>query len=105
MSDQKTMLEVGDVIYGRSNRGFNKYVIDRVTETTAFSGGQKFKRNINGGEVREIPYASFGPSYNLETPELKAEYIRGNRLSKIAQTKWNSLSDDQLSQIIKIINQ
>ena len=106
MNEEKTMLEVGDVVYGRRYRTVeSRHKIDRVTKTQAFSGDTKFKINIEGGYVREIGASGFNSkSYHLETPELKIEYLRTVNLNKIRNTDFSTLSDTKLQQIINILN-
>jgi hypothetical protein len=80
-------LKIGDVIYNDSRwSGLEKYVIDKVTATTASSGKLKFQRSYNDDcWLTTIPRQK-GFSYNsyqLATKELDEKYEKLNLLSFI----------------------
>ncbi len=71
-------LNVGDVIYNDSRwSALSKYVIDKVTDTTASSGNLKFKREFQEGSwLTTIPkqQAFSGNHYVVATKELDEKY-------------------------------
>lgn len=101
------LLQVGDVIYSSGNYGVqHRFVIDRVTNTQAFSSNTKFKREIfSSGSVRIIGNTNSWSTtnYKIETEKLKGDYFRKQMESKISAANVKALSDEQVLSIYNII--
>jgi len=84
------LLNVGDVIYNDSRwSALSKYVIDKVTDTTASSGNLKLKREFQESSwLTTIPkqQAFSGNHYVVATKELDEKYEKQNLLSYIGKT-------------------
>ncbi len=95
-------LNVGDVIYNDNHwSGLSKYVIDKVTATTAFSGSQKFQRTFNENSwLTTMPkqQAFSGNDYVVATKELDEKYEKQNLLSYIGKAYLKA----ELSQLRQI---
>lgn len=101
-------LEVGDVLYtSRRWSGLQKQTIQRVTEKQAFSASKKFVRQPNAnGEYSLIgEYSSVGLATNEEHERYRMEQFRAKALRKISETKFDSMSESQLTRILAIINE
>lgn len=90
MEEEKKLLEVGDKVYCIHHSAINSiYTITRVTAKRAFSRvhetyEREFKREVlRGNDVDEVGRQRYGPSYQLETPELKAKWERSQLTYKI----------------------
>lgn len=111
MKNNKTSLEVGDVLYKlRHQVGEERLVIDRVSDQLAFSG-KEYSFVRNDIEVLIIRVSSktgyrtlFGESYVLETPENKQKLDRDIKLRFIRNFQYSQLSDTQLDELKKILN-
>ena len=103
------LLTVGDIVYSKSTCiGINRYIIDRVTNTIAFAGQWKFKREVDGKYVRIIPRADSysAPLYTIETPEIREEWQRQGLLNLIEKrmrtpTKITTLSLVAIAHILE----
>ena len=106
------LLEVGDELVSRA--GWDNYIlhthkIDRVTPTTAISGGTKYRRMLEKGWGSKGLVARLIGEYDyhdLATPELKKEQAEGLRRRK-AERAFDAilskdLTTDQLEAIVKI---
>lgn len=100
------MLDIGDVIYASQySSTTSKYTIDRVTDTTAFAGRSKFRRRTQGRHVQESPKQTWGASYEIESPELKAAYQRALMVGKLKGILWSKLPDADLSAVWEIVKE
>lgn len=107
---QKTKLEVGDVLYIRQwSIITGTLTITRVTDKRAFakvngsSYEQQFNREIDGFGVKLIGRMPYGPTYQIETPQLRKAYGRillvkdvKDRLEKV---KPEGRTTDELTKI------
>lgn len=102
---EKQLLNVGDVIYDKGNYGVNdRFIIERVSSTQAFSNHKKFKRFIYDGAIERIAQESWSTSkYYVETPALKDEWLKKGIVEKLRNFQWGKLDLDQLKAIRQII--
>lgn len=92
-------LEIGDILYGSKYGSFDStYQITRVTAKRAFAKVTdryelQFNRECKGTYAREIGGSQWGPTYYLETEEIKAKWHDKALRSKLqtvlsTQPKW-----------------
>ena len=100
----KTQLEIGDVLYDYSRwQGLQRYVVDRVTDKTAFKGDSyKWKRELQHGEARWI--GDYGTA-KLETEELKHKFMMqqlNNKAQSLHRTFYlhDDYTEEQLREMI-----
>lgn len=79
MSDEKMLLDVGDVFYTQSYSTLNRHIVDRVTPKQAHSKTVSVKRDIQtmtelGNKRRCVSVIGSYGTANLETPELLKKY-------------------------------
>ena len=102
-------LEVGDVIYAsRYGKLVSRYKIERVTQTQAISGNQRFKREYhNGGFVRAVGTTTGWNTslYKIATPELDAEFGKAVIISQLKKINFKDLTLEQLTKIKNIIEE
>lgn len=85
MNEETKKLNVGDVIYLTGNYGIHQRAnIDRVTNTLAFSGTNKFKREYTDW-LTIIGYRERWSTthWEVETPELKYKFINQKTIESI----------------------
>ena len=101
------LLQVNDVVYGKSNYGLTeKIVINKVSPLQASSGFKKFKRVIaEDGCIRRIAQESWSVTrYYIESPELINEWFKKEAVERLNLLNWNALSLNQIKAILKIID-
>ena len=99
-------LEVGDIIFKRHyNSVYYVGKIDRVTNTIAFVGKQKFKRERRDSEksITQIPYVSYGAWYFIPDKKDIEEYNKQRIKTFVENFNYSKLSDDDLSKVYEII--
>ena len=104
------LLEVGTVIYHKdSSKVYGKYIVSRVTPTQAIVKTQKgseirFKREVKDGSFFEpIGTGAWTRSYYaVETPEIKARFMRLKKEAKLKGIDFTTLTDEQVDQILLI---
>ena len=103
---EKIELKKGDIIYSSSRSSFiGKHTITRVTKTMAISGlGYRFKRYCFPNHIEKVSRGSFETtSYRLQTEELRREYRKFSLINKIKSIDLNTLSDEKIEQVFKIV--
>jgi hypothetical protein len=102
---EEKQLQEDDVVFGISSGGdiMQKYLIDRVTKTMAFSGATKFKRVHNDGWIYTPGGCSWQWTYRLSNPKLKAEYVRLYMIRKVKNIKWDECSVETLKTVVDLV--
>jgi hypothetical protein len=104
------LLEIGTVIYHKdSSKVYGKYIVSRVTSTQAIVKTQngseiRFRRDVRDGSFFE-PVSSdrwTHTYYAVETPEIKARFMRLKKEAKLKGIDFTTLTDEQLDQILLI---
>jgi hypothetical protein len=104
-------LKVGDNIYVTNRHGSKIVEIIRTTEKRAFSSDMQFKleyetsiqaigENIWDATQCRIATPEFAQDYN---EKLRAKIELGKLLAQIEELKFNTLTTDQLNQILNLI--
>lgn len=113
----KINLKAGDVVYREGYNGSitGKLTIERVTDTLAISGTtrikqhpydtSKFKIFGTGYDVFVLPNEDSEEKYQVYVAAQKAERERKQYVSKLYNTKWDTIPADKLRQIISILHQ
>lgn len=106
------LLEPGMVVYGQSHySGLRRYVIDRVTEKQAIvkisdTAEIRFDSEVGDGTYFHARGETTGygrEHFAIETPKLKAQYLRAKAIYAFSEIKPINLSDDQLARILAIV--
>lgn len=107
MAQEKTSLEVGDIVYEVGYRSYNvrgRYKIDRVTNTQAISGNTRFKRDCKEGRISVIGDSGYSSSFfRLWSEELEKKYIAFQLAQKIGSIKFTELPFETMQRIMEIV--
>lgn len=97
MEKETKELKVGDRIYTISYNSISSIsVIDRVTNSFAFSGETKFKKEYTH-EITIVPSVKWQSTYYyLETDKLKEKLKLQNAKSFVRMFDFHLLSDDKI---------
>lgn len=101
-------LKKGDVIYSHCYGGVDsRLIIDKTTKTQAITlGGSRFRieYNENSGMIKVVGEQGYGTTqYYIETPDLKAKFIRRKMESAIKNINLKDLSNEKLEKIYTIL--
>ena len=97
LANEKKELKVGDRIYVVSYNSISSIrVIDRVTNSFAFSGQTKFKKEYTH-EITIVPSVKWQSTYcYLETDKLKEKLKLQNAKSFVRMFDFHLLSDEKI---------
>ena len=111
MESDTKQLEIGNVLYEYGNYGiYNKVTVERVSTKTAFlSDGFKCHRQGWNGKNEYfsklgVSAASSGLShYRVENEDMILQWFRKQALEKLKSYPFKELSNEKLTEIIKIL--
>lgn len=100
-------LKIGDKIYNEQYGTITGlYIIDRLSNTMAFSKNTKFKLEIsNYNTVKRVGDSTWGSgTYFIATPEIEEKFFRQQTIYKIKNFNFSTLTTDEIRIIKNIIS-